>query len=114
VAEGMRKAAAEGRDVPPIPLKVFGVTDPQVIAQVTPRLTVQPVQTFVQRSRALAVRPRIPHAYVRASGWPAKPFDDVLAAFRRDPSAQTHVIETSHLLMLTEPARTAEILANVG
>lgn len=114
VAESMRKAAAEGRDVPPIPLKVFGVNDPQVIAQVTPRLTVQPVQTFMQPSRALARRPDIPHAYVRASGWPAKPFDNFLEAFQRTPGAQAHVIETSHLLMLTAPARTAEILANVG
>ncbi len=113
VADMMRKAAAEGRDVPPIPFKVFGVTDPDVIATATPRVSAQPALTFVQASRAPAIRPAIPHAYVRASAWPAQPFDLALEAFKRIPGAQTHVVETSHLLMLTAPVRTAEILANV-
>lgn len=113
VAESMRKAAAEGRDVPPIPLKVFGVSDAEVTAYVTPKLNVQPVQTFMQASKALSVRPRIPHTYVRANGWPAPPFDKALELFKNMPGAKTHTIETSHLLMLTAPERTAEILAGV-
>jgi len=82
-AERFRQAAAKGQDISAIPLGVFGVTDPAVIAHVTPRLSLQPAQTFVQPSKALAERPRIPHTYVRASGFASAGFDAFLKKFRK-------------------------------
>jgi pimeloyl-ACP methyl ester carboxylesterase len=113
-AERFRQAAAKGQDISAIPLGVFGVTDSVVIAHVTPRLSLQPAQTFVQPSKALAERPRIPHTYVRASGFASAGFDAFLKKFQEDPAAKAVTIPTSHLLMLTDPAATIRLLAEAA
>jgi pimeloyl-ACP methyl ester carboxylesterase len=113
-AERFRRAATAGQDIAPIPLNVFGVTDPAVVAHVTPRLTLQPAQTFVQPSKALAERPRIPHTYVRATGFDPSPFVGFLKRFEADPLFRTMTLATSHLLMLTDPASTIRILADAA
>lgn len=110
-AERFRQAAAAGQDISPIPLGAFGVKDPAVISHVTPRLSLQPAQTFVQPSKALAQRPRIPHTYVRTTAFPSPGFDLFLKAFQSDSQAKAYSLPTSHLLMLTDPTSTIKILA---
>ena len=113
-AASFRQAAEGGRDIGPIPLKVFGVTDPAVITHVTPRLSLQPSQTFVQPSKALVERPRIPHTYVRASEFPSQGFDAFLKQFETAPLSKTYNLKTSHLLMFTDPTSTIRILADAA
>lgn len=113
-AASFRQAAAAGRDINPIPLSVFGVTDPAVIAHVTPRISLQPAQTFIQPSKALAQRPAIPHTYVRASGFPSAGFDAFHKQFEGAPMSRAYNLKTSHLLMLTDPASTLRILAEAA
>ncbi len=112
-AANFRKWAEQGVDADPIPLKVFGVTDQAVIDHVTPRLTLQPITTFMQPSKALNTRPaNIPHTYVRAAGFDPSPFVGFLEKFKGDPQFDTHVMQTSHLMMLTDPGGTTKILAD--
>lgn len=109
-----RKSAEQNADAEPIPLDVFGVTDQAVIDYVTPRLTLQPIDTLMQPSGALERRPpNIPHTYVLAAGYAPSPFVAFFEKFKEDPQFDTHVLQTSHLLMLTDPAGTTNILANV-
>jgi pimeloyl-ACP methyl ester carboxylesterase len=104
---------AANSDLEPIPLEVFGVTDQAVIDYVTPRLTLQPIATFTQPSKALEKRPaNIPHTYVFATGFDPSPFKQFLEKVKGDPQFDTHVMQTSHLTMLTDPVGTTNILAN--
>lgn len=113
-AASFRQAAAEGRDISPIPLSVFGVADPAVLAHVGPRISLQPAQTFMQPSKAPAERPRIPHTYVRASGFPSAGFDAFFRQFESAPMSKAYKLNTSHLLMFTDPASTLRILSEAA
>ena len=105
--------AMVGRDLPPIPLNRMGVVDQKVIDYVTPKLTPQPVMTMIQASKALAEPPAIPLIYVYAGRNPSPTFKQFLTKCEQDEKAITHVIDTSHVMMLTDPAGTHDILANV-
>jgi len=117
-AEGPARAAMDAakqadKPMPPIPMKVFGVTDPVVIAFAQPRLVDQSWRCFFQPVKALAERPRdIPHTYVRCSGFDPSPFSYFLEQAGKDANFRTHVMPTSHHCMLTDPTGTIEILGN--
>jgi pimeloyl-ACP methyl ester carboxylesterase len=87
--------------LPPIPLSVFGVTDPALIAFIEPRLAPQPWRTFYQPVKALRSRPDIPVSYVACSGYGLSPFMTRLAEMEADPAVRAIVIDTSHHCMLT-------------
>lgn len=106
---------SEGRDIPPLAVRSLGVADQAIIDYCTPRLAPHPVLTFLQASKALAERPSIPHTYVLAGGYAkvSQTFVPFQKMFEADRRAQTHVIDTGHVMMLTDPAGTLEILKNV-
>ncbi len=87
--------------------------DQTIIDYVTPKLTPQPVMTMIQASKALAETPAIPLIYVYAGRNPSPTFAQFLKRCEQDEKAITHVIDTSHVMMLTDPVATHNILANV-
>jgi len=105
--------AVAGRDLPPIPLEKMGVVDQKVIDYVTPKLTPQPVMTMIQASKASAKPPAVPLIYVYAGRNQSPTFAQFLAKFEHDEKVITHIIDTSHVMMLTDPGGTLDILANV-
>jgi len=105
-------AKAADQPLPPIPLAVFGVTDPKVIAFCEPRLVKQPWRTVYQPAKALTQRPNIPCTYVRCRGFDPSPFIGFLAEMKKDKAVKTYELDTSHTCMLTDPKSTIDILAN--
>ncbi|QIM49858.1 alpha/beta hydrolase [Pusillimonas sp. DMV24BSW_D] len=100
--------------VPPFPLKAFGVTDEKLCERVQKRLVCQPLQTFLQPSKALAERPAIPHSYVMAAAYDGTPFQQFYDKFNHDPGWSVHTLNTGHLAMLTDPVGTFGLLADVA
>jgi pimeloyl-ACP methyl ester carboxylesterase len=96
--------------IPPIPLQVFGVTDPALVEFAAPRLTLQPPQTFYEPVRVSPLPLDIPVAYVYCPGWKPSPFTQFYNRFKEDPRVRTAVIDTGHHCMLTEPSATIELL----
>jgi pimeloyl-ACP methyl ester carboxylesterase len=110
--EAFLKAKAEMMPIAPIPLKVFGVNDPAVVAYIEPRLVLHPWRCMIQPVKALAEHPKeIPHTYIRCEGFDPSPFTEFLTKFAKDPHWDTYVLKTSHVAMLTDPKGTTELLA---
>jgi pimeloyl-ACP methyl ester carboxylesterase len=104
--------ALEGRDIPPLSLEWMGVTDSAIIDYVTPRLSLHPVMTYLQTSKALPERPDIPHTYVLATRSPIQAFRPFFDLFEKDSRAQTYTLD--HLLMLTASDKTLKILSEIN
>src|SRR5690606_33451385 len=100
--------------VPPFPLKAFGVTDEKLCERIQRRLVCQPLQTFLQPSKALTERPAIPHSYVMASAYDGTPFRQFYDKFIDDPHWSVRTLNTGHLAMLTDPIGTFQLLADVA
>jgi pimeloyl-ACP methyl ester carboxylesterase len=115
--DALVQLAAQGKDIPPLSLQSLGVTDQAMLAYVTPRLSPHPVLTFLQGSKALAERPNIPHTYVLAGAYadmsPNSTFRPFYKQFEEDPRAKAYVLNTSHVMMLTDPSGTLDILKDV-
>ena len=113
-AERLKAVLSSGKFVPPIPPETFGVTDPDVIAFLMPRLVDQPPRTMTQGVKALAERPAdVGYSYIRCTRQNPSQFDDFLAQCKADPQFDTYELDTSHICMLTDPKGTIEILAKV-
>jgi pimeloyl-ACP methyl ester carboxylesterase len=100
--------------IPPIPLEVFGVTAPEMVEFVTPRLVSHPWRTFYEPVRVLTENRDISIGYVYCSRWGGTPFTQFYEKFKGDPRVQTVVIDTGHHCMLTEPSKTIEILVSLA
>jgi pimeloyl-ACP methyl ester carboxylesterase len=95
------QGAGDGRLIPPRPLANLGVTDEELIALVTPRLTPHPLKTYLDRSPSgVADLPAAGH-YVLCSGW-ATPFG-TFAARAADSGWQVAEVPADHEVMLTAP-----------
>jgi pimeloyl-ACP methyl ester carboxylesterase len=105
--------AIEGKNLPPLSLDWMGVSDQGVIDYVKPRLSPHPIMTYLQPSKALIERPKIPHTFILATNSKIVVFSSFLKPFEDLPYAKTHVIGADHLLMLTAPEETLKFLANV-
>jgi hypothetical protein len=55
--------------IPPRPLANLGVTDPAMVAAVTPKLTPHPLQTYLDGSPGDSASLTVPGAYVLCAGW---------------------------------------------
>ncbi|MBT2790113.1 alpha/beta hydrolase [Paraburkholderia strydomiana] len=103
----------EGKSLPPIPLDVFGVTEPSLVEFVTPRLTPQPPRTFYEPVKARPFPPNISVAYVYCSGYQPL-FTSFYERLKGDPRVRTAVIDTGHHCMLSEPLKTIEVLSDLA
>jgi pimeloyl-ACP methyl ester carboxylesterase len=98
--------------LPAMPLTLFGVTDPEVVKFVEPRLTAQPWRTCYQPVKALKVRPAIPISHIVCTGWGETPFTARLAEMKEDAGAWTTTLNASHLCMLTAAEATVAALSH--
>jgi pimeloyl-ACP methyl ester carboxylesterase len=87
--------------LPPMPLSIFGMTDPAMVEFLESRLTHQPWRTFYQPVKALKVRPDIPFSYVVCIGYGPSPFTARLAEMEEDPTMRVIKIDSSHFCMMT-------------
>lgn len=115
--EAIVQLAVQGLDVPPMPLEGLAVSDPAVIDYAATRVSPHPVMTMLQASKALPRRPAgIHHTYVLAGGYThlSTTFLPFHRLFQDDRHATALVLDTSHVMMLTDPQRTFEILADAA
>ncbi|MGH7857020.1 MAG: alpha/beta fold hydrolase [Candidatus Binatia bacterium] len=109
----IRAAAAEhggGWRVPPFPVEVFGVDDPDDARWVGSRLTPHPLKTLTEAlppGNPAAARP--PRAYVYCSVRPMGLFEQ-FRDFARREGWPGHVLATGHDAMVTDPRGVAAIL----
>ena len=97
-------------DLPPKSLSGYGVTDPQLIAFIAPRLAMQPWRTVFQPVKALAARPDIPVSMIVCTGFGPSPFTARLAELEADPTVRLTTIDASHYCMLTHIDETVAAL----
>lgn len=113
--DGLVQLAAQGKDLPVLAAQALGVNDTKVAEFIAPRVApFHPIQTFLQASKAPATRPDIPHTYVLAGGYAAmRPtFVPFHKAAQEDRRWDAQVLNTSHVMMLTDVEGTLRILAN--
>jgi pimeloyl-ACP methyl ester carboxylesterase len=108
----MEEQARRGEPLPPIPLPVFGVTDPAVTAFVEPRLTLQPWRTFTQPVKALKQRPDIPMSYIVCTRFSPSPFQVRQAEMQADPGMAVSTLDADHLCVLSAPEATVGALVS--
>jgi pimeloyl-ACP methyl ester carboxylesterase len=99
--------------LPALPLKLFGVTDPEITKFVEARLTAQPWRTCYQPVKALKGRPAIPISYIVCTGYGETPFTARLAELGEEAGPRTTIINASHLCMLTDLEATIGAIAGV-
>lgn len=115
--EAMVQLAVQGLDVPPMSLEGLAVSDPAVIDYAASRVSPHPVMTMLQPSKALQERPSgIRHTYVLAGGYThlSSTFAPFHQMFQEDKSASALILDTSHVMMLTDPQGTFDILADAA
>jgi pimeloyl-ACP methyl ester carboxylesterase len=101
--------------LPAIPLTAFGVTDPEIVKFVEPRLTAQPWRTCYQPVEALKVRRAIPISHIVCTGWDKTPFlTSRFGEIEDGPGVRTATLNASHLCMLTDVAKTVAALTHQG
>lgn len=99
--------------LPAVPLVPLGVTDPEVVKFVEPRLTAQPWRTCYQPVKALKVRPAIPISNVVCTGWDKTPFFTTrFGEMKEGPGVRTTTLDASHLCMLTAVEETVAALCH--
>ena len=106
-------APVHGIDVPPMSMADMDMTDEAVIDHVKARVSPHPIKTMIQASKALPDWPDISATYVYASSTMVPTDAPFLRRLEADPRVDTHAESSSHVLMLTAPRGTFEILANV-
>ncbi len=99
--------------IPPMPLELFGVTEPAIVEFMTPRLVPQPSRTFVEPVQLSPLPESISVGYLFCSGYQAL-FTHFYEQAKDDPRVKTAAIDTGHVCMLTEPAETARLLLELA
>ena len=116
--EMIEKELAEDPDawrMPPPDPKLFGVTDPDDIAWIASKMTVQPAKTFQDKARITGGHKAITsRTYIRATGYPNSTFDRYVEERSDDPGWRVEVLDTSHDAMITAPDDIVRILLEVA
>ena len=95
------------------PMNFYGVTDPEQIAWMKPKLTPHPWKCFEQKlwlTNEAAMR-RIPQTHIVCSFHMT---DEKRAEMRGASEGRLWEIDTGHDLMISEPEKVAELLLGVG
>ncbi|MGY2293619.1 alpha/beta fold hydrolase [Pseudomonas sp. SDO528_S397] len=104
----------EGKPIPPMPLEVFGITDPAMVAYITPRLALQPSLTFFEPVEIQPLSAQVSVSYVYCEGYVGSAFGAFYERFKYDPNVQTAVLRTHHHCMLQDPLATVEALVTLA
>ena len=100
-----------GGFVDPLPLAIFGVTEPQDVAWVTRHEMRQSYRTFAQPVHFTGNGgASLPRTYVYCTKPPTGSFDQFAERLRRDPAWRFYELETGHDCMITDPQSVIRIL----
>jgi len=110
----LEQLKAADQPIPPLPLELNGVTEPEHVRWVTPRLVHQPWRTIFQPVKALTHWPDIKIAYIRCVGFDPSPFSGFLETMKKDPKVRTDLINAGHSCMITAPEATVRLLETHG
>ena len=106
----MQQGRATGY-VDPLPLKLFGVTDPQDVAWASRHLTRQPYATMSQPVLLQGDGGAgLPRTYIYCSNPPTGSFDQFAVRLRNDPNWKFHELNTGHDCMITDPGALIRVL----
>jgi pimeloyl-ACP methyl ester carboxylesterase len=110
--EWITELVATGQDIPPLPARAIGITDEALASHVEARLGPHPALTFLAPSRAPSQLPDVPYTYVLSGGHLdlSNTFQQFYDTFQERSLGQSHVIDTGHTMMLSEPKLTADLL----
>lgn len=120
--EAVTQLAVQGKDLPPLSVASLGVSDKAIIDMCSARVSAHPSMTLLQSSKALATKPAsIHHTYVLAGAYAKQSverfgvstFQPFYKSFLDDPKTTALVLDTSHVMMLTDVSGTTNILENV-
>jgi pimeloyl-ACP methyl ester carboxylesterase len=83
----------------------FGVTEPEDVQWVEPRLTRHPTNSATTPLELANqdISSQFPRIYIRCLGYDFPPFDAVADRCRRDPAWRYHEMKTGHDAMVTAP-----------
>lgn len=110
----MAELAGNNQDIPPLSMQEVGITDAKLAAYVAPRISPQPVGTFLQPSKTLTQRPKhIAYTFILAGRFNGALFRPIYQRFQQEHIGDTFVVNSSHAAMLTAPKETAELLQHV-
>lgn len=104
------RARVEGAGwlMPPYPLEVFGITDPDDAAWVQSHLRFMPIRTYEEPVRLGSERARrLPRSYIACSGFPV--FAPIRARAKEE-GWDYHEMDTAHDAMVTAPRELADLL----
>jgi pimeloyl-ACP methyl ester carboxylesterase len=109
VVDGIELVLFPGND----PMSFYGVTEPEQIAWMKPKLTPHPWRCFEQKLvlRNEAAMRRIPASFISCSFHMDEPSR---AALRALSNGRYQEIDTGHDLMISEPQQTAEALLHLA
>lgn len=98
-----------------LPIPVLGLTDPADIAWVQRRSLKQSYLTFTQPVvlNNAAATERLPKTFIQCTSPATGTFDQFVARIGDAPGWNRFEIKTGHMVMMTEPARLAEILLSL-
>ena len=92
----------------------WNINDKVVLDSAVPRLTPQPIETFVQPVKApLGLPEGINYTYLKLSGDQLEPFMQFYKQALADPVFETQKFEDGHMVMLTDPDKLVEFLLKV-
>jgi hypothetical protein len=109
MVDGLELVLFPGED----PLSFYGVTDPDQIAWMKPKLTPHPWKCFEQKlvlNNEAAMR-RIPQSFISCS---FHMDDESRAALKALSNGRYRELDTGHDLMISEPQATADALMEVA
>ena len=110
-AAHQQELARESGTLDPMPLAALGVSRPEDIAWVAPRLAKQPYKTMAQplALRNDAARSAIARTFVNCHSATGT-FNQFIAKVRHDPAWHYHELKAGHDAMVTDPQGVADIL----
>ena len=92
----------------------WNISDKEVLDSAVPRLTPQPIETFVQPVAApLGLPEGINYTYLKLSGDQLEPFMPFYKKALADPVFETEKFEDGHMIMMTDPDKLVEFLLKV-
>lgn len=108
------RSEGQGYRLPPSAPEIFGVTTDEDLAWVKPRLSPQPIKTYldpVHISNPFATQ--IPHVYIYCIH-PHSLLEQFVTAIRSDKSWQYYEITAGHDAMIVEPDKLSQVLLTLA
>lgn len=105
------QTVGHGWQVPPRPLEQWGISRPEDIDWMTPRMGFHPLKSFAQAIQLK--RPashELPRAFIRCIEYPAHQYKIISDKVRDDPHWRYYELPTGHDAMVTMPQELADML----